>query len=385
MKYFALVWSNLKRKKLRTTLTLLSICVAFILFGMLCAIREGLTGQVSLAGTERLFVHHKTTFVMTLPVSYGQRMAQLPQLAAVTHMTWFGAYVKGKEKEFFGNFPVEPEPFMAMYPEFYLAPEQMKAWKETRTGAVVGEDLAKRFGWKIGDRVPLVSSIWPRKESDVWEFDIVGIYTGTKKSADKTGFYFRYDYFDEARERGEGQVGWYMAKVKDPKHSAEAAAAIDTMFANSPYETKSETEAAMAQGFAEQMGNIGAMVVGILVAVFFTILLVAGNTMVQAVRERTEELGVLKALGFTNGLVLVMVLAESFLIAGFGGGTGLLASWLVTLRGSPSPKYFPIFYIPGRDMIIGAALVVILGFVTGIVPAVQAMRLRTAVALRRNA
>lgn len=385
MKYFALVWSNLKRKKLRTTLTLLSICVAFILFGMLCAIKEALTGQVAFAATARLFVHHKTTFMIPLPLAHAQRMAQLPQLASVTHMTWFGGYVKGKEKDFFGNFPVEPEPFMAMYPEFHLAPEQMKAWKETRTGAVVGEDLAKRFGWKIGDRVPLVSSIWPRKESDVWEFDIVGIYTGTRKSADKTGFYFRYDYFDEARVGGKGTAGWYMAKVKDPQNTAEASAAIDALFANSPYETKSETEAAMAQGFAEQMGNIVAITVAILSAVFFTILLVAGNTMAQAVRERTEELGVLKALGFSNELMLVLVLAESFVIAGLGGGLGLLAAWLVTVPGSPAPAVFPIFYIPNRDLLLGAGLALTLGFITGIVPAIQAMRLQTAVALRRNA
>jgi putative ABC transport system permease protein len=384
MRYFALLWSNLKRKKLRTSLTLLSILVAFLLFGLLCALKEALTGGVALAGTERLFVHHKTSFLMLLPVAHGQRMAQLPDLAGVTHMTWFGGVFQAKPKEFFANFPVEPEPFMAMYPEFALPPEQMQAWLKTRTGAIIGADLAKRFKWKIGDRVPLVSSIWPRKGADVWEFDIVGIYSGTKKSADQSGFYFRYDYFDEAREEGEGKVGWYMAWVKDPRRAAEASAAIDALFVNSAYETKSETEAAMAQGFAEQMGNIGAMTVAILSAVFFTILLVAGNTMAQSVRERTEELGVLKALGFTNELVLVLVLAESCLIAAVGGGAGLGAAWLATAGGSPVPSILPIFYVPHRDWAIGGGLVLALGLVTGIVPAIQAMRLQTAVALRRH-
>lgn len=385
MRYFFLVWSNLKRKKLRTSLTLLSISVAFVLFGFLCALREGLTGGVALEGTDRLFTHHRVSFVIPLPLSYRDRIAQVPGVAAVAHMTWFGAYYKAEPKSFFGNFPVEPEAFMPMYPEYKLPPEQMQTWLQTRTGAVVGEDLANRFKWKIGDRVPLVSSIWPRQGADAWEFDIVGIYTGTKPSADKTSFFFRYDYFDEAREAAKGTVGWYMVKVQDPRRAAETAAAIDAEFANSTYELKSETEAAMAQGFAEQMGNITAMVVAVLSAVFFTILLVAGNTMAQSVRERTEEIGVLKALGFSDGLVLALVLAESGLIAVLGGATGLGAAWLVTMRGSPVPSVLPIFYIPHRDLAFGVGLILALGLVTGIVPALQAMRLQTAVALRRHA
>jgi putative ABC transport system permease protein len=273
-----------------------------------------------------------------------------------------------------------------MYPEYTLPEEQKQAWMKTRTGAIVGRSLVDRFKWKIGQRVSLTSPIWPRKGGATWEFDIVGIYDGVKKNTDTSGFYFRYDYFDEGRERGEGLVGWYGVRVNDPDRAAEIAKAIDNEFANSPHETKSEPEGAFMQGFAQQIGDLGTILIAILSAVFFTILLVAGNTMAQAVRERTEELGVLKAMGFTNELVLTLVLFESCFIALVGGLGGLVLTWLaIFIGGSPVPSMLPVFYLPTRYLIIGAALVIGLGIVAGIIPALQAMRLQIAVALRRNA
>jgi putative ABC transport system permease protein len=386
MKYFSLVWCNLKRKKLRTSLTLLSIAVAFLLFGLLCSIKNAFTAGVTMAGADRLITRHKVSLIMTLPVAYGARMEQVPGVSSAVHETWFNGIYQNEPKNFFGSFPVNPEPFLAMFPEFLLPEDQKQAWLKTRTGAIVGRTLAKRFGWKIGDRVPLTSPIWPRKqEEQAWEFDIVGIYDGAKKGTDTSGFFFRYDYFDEARSRGEGEVGWYFVRVKDPDQATEVAQKIDAQFANSPYETKTEPEGAFAQGFVQQIGNMGTILIAILSAVFFTILLVAGNTMAQSVRERTEELGVLKALGFTNELVLVLVLAESCAMAAIGGLAGLGAAWLLTARGSPVPSILPVFYLPHEDLLTGVALVGALGLVTGIVPAVQAMRLQIAVALRRHA
>jgi putative ABC transport system permease protein len=385
MKFLSLVWSNLKRKKLRTFLTVLSIFVAFVLYGLLCTIKEAFTGGIALAGADRLVVRHKVSLIMTLPVTYKARMERLPGVAAATHMTWFNGIYQGESKNFFGTFPVEPEPFLAMYPEFLLPEEQKQAWLKTRTGVIVGRALVDRFKWKIGDRIPLTSPIWPRKGDGAWEFDVVGIFEGAKKGTDTSGFYFRYDYFDEGRARGEGLVGWYAVRVKDPEKAAEVAAAVDREFANSPHETKAEPEGAFMQGFAAQIGDIGTILIAILSAVFFTILLVAGNTMGQAVRERTEELGVLKAMGFTNLLVLALVLAESCLIAAVGGLAGLALAWLVTAGGSPVPAMLPVFYLPPRYILMGVGLVVGLGLVAGILPALQAMRLRIAVALRRNA
>src|SRR5262245_8608170 len=274
-----------------------------------------------------------------------------------------------------------------MNPEISLPQDQKEAWLKTRTGAVIGRTLAERFKWKIGDRVPLKSPIWPNKSGGAWEFEIVGIYDGTKKTADTSGFFFRYDYFDEARQYGTGMVGWYQVRVDDPKRATEVAAAIDAEFANSPAETKAETEGAMFKGFAQQIGDIATIVTSILAAVFFTILLVTGNTMAQSVRERTQELGLLKAVGFTNQLVLGVVLAESLTLTVLGGILGLLFGWLmVSGLGEASfiRQFFPIFFIPYWDLVIGGVLTIALGFIAGILPALQAMRLRLADALRRE-
>jgi putative ABC transport system permease protein len=385
MKFVSLIWSNLKRRKLRTSLTVLSIFVAFLLFGLLCTIKEAFTAGISMAGADRLIVRHKVSLIMTLPVTYKARMERIPGVASTVHLTWFNGIYQNEKTPSFGTFPTEPEGLLAIYPEILLPEEQKQAWLKTRHGAIVGRSLADRFKWKIGTRVPLVSPIWPREKEGAWEFEIVGIYDGAKKATDTTGFYFRYDYFDEGRARGKGLVGWYGVRVNDPDRAAEVASAIDNEFANSPHETKAEPEGAFMQGFAQQIGDVGMILIGILSAVFFTILLVAGNTMAQAVRERTEELGMLKSLGFTNELVLALVLAESCLIAAVGGLAGIGIAWLITARGSPAPAMLPIFYLPVRYIFIGVALVVGLGLVAGILPAVRAMRLEIAVALRRHA
>ena len=382
MKYLHLIWGNLTRKKLRTSLTLLSILVAFVLFGFLCAVKQALVGGVALAGADRLIVRHKVSIIQLLPESYRARMERIPGVAAAVHQTWFGGIYQDP-KNFFMQCPVEPEAFMRMYPEFILPSDQMKTWLATRTGAIVGRNTAERFHWKVGDRIPIMSPIWLRK---TWEFDIVGIYDGAEKGTDTTSLFFRYDYFDEARRAqnwGAGQVGWYVIRVKDPTQAEAVARQVDDEFANSAAETKTEPEGAFIQGWANQIGNIAFIVAGILGAVFFTILLVTGSTMSQAVRERIGELGVLKAIGFTNGQMLGLVLAESCLLTVIGGGVGLGLAALIIARGDPTGGLLPLFYLPPSDLLIGLGLSVALGLLTGIFPAQQAMRLRVADALRR--
>jgi putative ABC transport system permease protein len=382
MKFAHLIWGNLKRRKLRTSLTLLSILVAFVLFGLLCAIKQALIGGVELAGADRLIVRHKVSIIQLLPESYKARMERIPGVDLAVHQTWFGG-VYQDPKNFFMQSPVVPDEFMKMFPEFILPADQMEAWKKTRTGAVVGRNTAERFKWKIGDRIPIKSPIWGRNRT--WEFDIVGIYDGAKKGTDTTALFFRYDYFDESREenRGKGLVGWYTIRVKDPARAAEVAALVDAEFENSPSETKAEPEGAFVQGWAKQIGNVALIVAAILGAVFFTILLVAGSTMSQAVRERIGELGVLKAIGFGNGQILGLVLAESCALSLLGGGLGLGLAWLVTSRGDPTGGLLPLFYLRTSDLLVGVGICVALGFLTGIFPALQAMRLRVAEALRR--
>jgi putative ABC transport system permease protein len=385
MKFLHLIWCNLRRKKLRTSLTLLSIIVAFILFGFLAAIQQALVGGVALAGADRLIVREKVSIINLLPVSYEARMDRIPGVDFSTHQTWFGGIYQDP-KNFFMQNPVEPEKFLKIHPEVVLPPDQEKAWLVTRTGAIVGRRTADRFAWKIGDKIPIRSTIWAQANGNLtWTFDIVGIYDGKDKGTDTTPLFFRYDYFDEARQQGKGLVGWYTIRIKDPTQAAEVAKRVDAEFENSPAETKTEPEGAFIQGWASQLGNIVLIVSAILSAVFFTILLVTGNTMAQAVRERTGELGVLKAIGFTNTRVVALVLAESCLLTVLGGTIGLgLALAITPVIAGPLAGLLPLFYLPARALLIGFGLSVALGLVTGMFPALQAMRLRVADALRRT-
>lgn len=381
MKFFPLLWSSLWRKKFRTTFTLLSVFVAFLLFGLLMTIRTAFSFGVDIAGLDRLVLIHKVSLIMPLPISYLERLQATEGVTLATHNTWFGG-VYQDPSNFFAQIVVDPEPFLKLYPEYRLPPDQIAAWMADRQGAIVGVDLARRFDWKVGDRVPIQGTIWQPKQGQVWEFNIAGIYDGDP-GVDKTQFFFRYDYLDENRRQGEGLVGWYVVKIDDASRAQAMAARFDDMFANSSAETKTTTEKGFVEGFAKQVGDIGAIMVAILVAVLFTMLLVAANTMAQSVRERTSEVGVLKTLGYSNGSILALVLGESVLIAVLGGSLGLAAAWLFVQQGDPTGGMLPIFVLPARDVAIGAALIVGLGLVAGLLPAVSAMQLKITDALRR--
>jgi putative ABC transport system permease protein len=392
MKYWHLIWGNLKRKKLRTLFTVLSILVAFVLFGVLGAINVAMNMGVELAGVDRLVLRHRVSLIRLLPVSYESRIESVEGVAAATHATWFGGIYQDP-KNFFAQLPVEPGSYLEMYPEFLLPEDQKKAWLEDRTGAIVGRTTARRYDWKVGDRIPIQGTIWRKKDgSSTWEFTIRGIYDGAAQGTDTTQFLFRYDYFDEARWAGEGLVGWYVIRIDDPAKAAEIAERVDAEFANSPNETRTSTERAFVQAFANQVGNIGAIVTAVLGAVFFTILLVAGNTMMQSVRERTNELAVLKTVGYSRRLVLTLVLLESLAIAVLGGLLGLGLAWLfIEFLGwvflqipDPSGGLLQNIYFPLTWVAVGFIIAVVLGLLSGAIPAVQAMRLRVVDALRRT-
>jgi putative ABC transport system permease protein len=308
----------------------------------------------------------------------------VPGVREVTHATWFGGRYQDVENQF-AVMPVVPEEFLRLYPEFVVPEEQQKAWIADRGGALVGRKVAERFGWKIGDRIPIQGTIFRRADGgETWDFVVDAIYEGREKGVDETQFFFHYDYFNEARADGQDLVGWYVVRVVDKATSEEVARRIDAGFANSAYETKTTTEKAFVQSFANQIGNIGAILRAVLTAVFFTILLVAGNTMAQSVRERIGELAVLKTLGFSDAKILGLVLGESVLLSGVAGGVGLLVGWtLVVVLGDPTGQYLPSFYFPRADAILGAVLVVSLGLASGVFPALHAMRLSIVEGLRR--
>jgi putative ABC transport system permease protein len=383
MRFFHLISSNLKRRKLRTALTFLSIVVAFILYGYLAAIARAMDQGVSLAGADRLFVRHRVSITQPLPESYQRRILSIPGVQAAAHASWFGGIYQDP-RNFFAQMAIVPEEYLDLYPEFLLPEDQRLTFIRTRTGAVAGRRLARKYGWQIGDRIPLQATVWVRNNGDTtWEFDLVGIYDGAEEGTDTTNFFFHYDYLDEGRAFGHGLVGWFMVRVQDPERAATAARLIDAEFANSPQETKSETEGAFLRGWAQQIGDITTIMSAILGAVFFTILLVTGNTMAQSVRERSEELGVLKAMGFNNLLTLFLVLGESCLLALLGGATGLAIAWFLISSGDPTGGALPIFFFPRQNLLWGILIALALGLAAGWLPARQAMRLRIAEALRR--
>jgi len=382
MKFLPLIWKNVWRRKFRTIFTLLSLFIAFLLFGILMTIRMAFTFGVDIAGLDRLVLIHKVSLIMPLPVSYTARLQAVPGVEMATHNTWFGG-VYQDPSNFFAQIALEPEPFLKIYPEYQLPPEQLKAWLDDRQGAVVGKDLAERFGWKIGTRVPIQATIWQPQQGQTWEFNIVGIYDGGD-GVDKTQFFFRYDYLDENRRVGQGAVGWYIVKIADPSQAVQMSRTFDEMFANSSAETKTTTEKGFVEGFAKQVGDIGSIMIAVSSVVLFMFGLVAASTMAQSVRERTSEMAVLKTLGFTGARILRLVLAESLFIAIVGGGLGLLMAWLFVQGGDPTNGMLPIFVLPARQLAVGGALVVLIGVVAGLMPAVGAMRLRITDALRRN-
>jgi len=383
MKFLPLLWKNLWRKKVRTTFTLLSVFIAFILFGLLMTIRTAFTFGVDIAGIDRLVLIHKVSLIMPLPISYLNRLQNTPGVVVATHNSWFGG-VYQDPSNFFAQIVVDPEPFLKIYPEYKLSPDHLKAWLADRQGAIVGVDLAKRFNWKVGDRIPILGTIWqPKGGGQTWEFNIAGIYDG-EPGVDKTQFFFRYDYLDENRAGGDGLVGWYVVKIADASQSQAMGATFDAMFANSDAETKTTTEKGFVEGFANQVGDIGAMMIAILVAVLFTILLVAANTMAQSVRERTSEMAVLKTLGFSNTSILTLVLGESVFICLLGGSLGLLMAWLFVQGGDPTGGMLPIFVLQPRALVAGAALILAMGVLAGLLPALSAMQLKITDGLRRN-
>jgi len=381
MKYLPLVWHSIWRRKVRTTFTLLSIFIAFLLFGILMTIRTSFGYGIEIAGLDRLVLINKITLIMPLPLSYKLQLEQVPGVQTVTHESWFNGIYQDPSN-FFANIAVEPEPFMKVYPEFIIPPDQVKAWLADRQGAIVGKDLAARFNWKVGDRIPLTGTIYQPKQGQTWEFNISGIYDGAD-AVDKTQLFFRYDYLTENSRNGEGLVGWYVVKIDDPSQSVELSRKFDEMFANSSAETKTTTEKGFVDSFATQVGDIGSIMIAIASTVLFMFGLVAASTMAQSVRERTSELAVLKTLGFSGATILSLVFAESLFIVLAGGLLGLLVAWLFVQRGDPTGGMLAIFVLPPRDIAIGIGLMVLMGFLAAVMPAVAAMRLRITDALRR--
>jgi putative ABC transport system permease protein len=378
MKFRHLIFANLFRKKTRLLLTLGSFTVAMFLFGVLAVLRTAFVGGVDVAGADRLVIINKVSIIQPLPLSYRDRISRIKGVKSITFANWFGGIYQD-ERNFFANFAIDKDTYFDMFPEFVVPPDQKQAFLNDREGAIVGKQLAERFKWKLGDRIPIKGTIFP----GTWDFNIRAIYEGKRPQDDTSQLWFRWDYFEERRPFGKGTIGWYTVRVDDPSDSVNIVRAIDNEFANSPWETKTDTEKAFAASWVKQMGNIEFLITTIGMVVFFTLLLVTGNTMAIAVRERIRELAVLKAIGYSDRFVLFLVLAESLFVAVLGGVLGLGLAKLFTLGGDPTRGMLPMFYLTPAAVIAGAALAITVGIAAAILPGTTAMRLKVVDALRR--
>ena len=384
MRYLPLLWAGLFRKKTRTILTLLSIVVAFALFGLLQAVQVAFESGADAADAKRLLTTARYSIIEPLPMAYLRRIEQVPGVVGVAYADWFGAKYQN-ESNAFPVFAVDPNRYLDMYPEFTVSPAHREAFIKTRTGALAGQRLVDRFGWKIGQKLPISSEIHPKTDGSMaWEFDLVGTIDAEDPAirGNTDMVLINVAYFDEARQSGRGKTGWYIERIADSTQARGISAAIDGLFMNSPDETKTQPEKEFALGFAKQIGDIGALISRILAAVFFTILILTGNTMAQSIRERIPELAILKTLGFSDTRVTVLVLAEAALLLLIGGAVGMAAAvgMLPFLNGSTGRR-FPPLYVETGTWIGAVAVAVALALMVGLPPAWRARRLRIVDAL----
>lgn len=382
MKYLSLVWAQLFRSKTRTLLTLLSVVAAFLLFGMLDSVRVAFNAGGSVDGANRLIVASRLSITQSLPVRLQSQIESIPGVRKVTYAMWFGGIYQDP-RNFFPNFSVAPN-FFDVYGEYDVPPDQLQAFRDTRTGAAVGEALANKFGWKIGDTIPMQATIFPRGGSNDWPLELKAIFRAKDRSnvGAENQLMMNWTYFDESNDYIKNQVSWFTVQLSNADQASRVAQAIDAISANSDHETKSQTESAFQQAFAKQFADIGLIVTAIMGAVFFTLLLLTGNTMAQAVRERIPELATLKTLGFTDGTVLMLVMVESVLLVVIGGLVGLgLASAIMPGVSAASGGVIALPTVPAQTWLIGLGLMIGIGIIVGVLPALRAQRLKIVDAL----
>ncbi|HJZ32161.1 MAG TPA: FtsX-like permease family protein [Hyphomicrobiaceae bacterium] len=386
MNDLVLIRKNLFRKKLRAILMLVSILIAFLIFGVLAGFERAFNAGEDVAAADRLMVVNKINFTQPLPIAYFNRVRAVAGVRQVTHFNWFGGYYQDP-KNFLIVMAVDPESYMEVYrDQIEIGAEARAGFMRERTGALVGEAMLKKWGWKVGDRVPIMSNIFMQKNgSRTWDLTIVGTFTARKPSVDTNFMVLQYEYFNETQNLGRDLIGWMALNTASPSDNDRVAKTIDQMFANSLYETSTDTEKAFNKAFAAQLGNIALIVALVVGAAFATILMIVGNTMVMAVRERTREIGVLKTLGFSGGRILRLVLGESVLLALSGGIPGIaLAALFAAAMETKVGNFIPGFAVTPAIALKAIALMLGFGLITGLIPAVSAMRLKIATALGRS-
>ena len=384
MKDLYLVLKNLTRKPLRLFLTVFATFIAFMIFGTLTAFQQAFDAGVDLAADDRLVVVNKINFTQTLPIAYANRVRGVEDVVAVTHLNWFGGYYQEPRNQF-AMFAVDAENFLTVYDELVIGDAERAAWIANRQGLIAGKSIAENFGWQAGERIPVNSNIFSQRDGRTdWDFDVVAIYEGADPQTDTNSVYFHYEYFNETQSFGGDFIGFMGVRTTDPQQNEAVIAAIDDMFANSPAETETVPEKAFNKAFIEQIGNLSLILTSVVLAAFFVILVIVGNSMILSIRERTREIGVMKTLGFTSGRIFRMVLTESLLVALIGGVLGVLAAGLMVSLVNKAPIQLPVLVLGGSVWTQALLYVAVLGFITGIVPAMNALKLNIITALSRS-
>ena len=387
---FRLMFLNLFRKKIRTFLTIFGVAVALFLFCFLEAVLSAFKTGVNMADASRLVVQQKEAITFTLPMSYESPITQVEGVRRVAHGMWFGGMGQEqrpggeKKEEFFANFAVDIEPYLDIYPEILVPKDQLLAVMNDQKACIIGSKLAERLGKKLGDHMTLRGTIWSKPDGPIWEFNIRAIYTSSNKNFDQTMMIFHFKYFDEARDVEKGRAGFYVIALKDPSMAPEVSAKIDQRFSNSPSETRTMTEKAFNSTFLSMMGNLELLFRSIGSAVVLTMLLVSANTMMMSARDRTRDMGILKALGFTDQRVFMLLIGEAILIAFIGAIIGVGGSWTLFNLGdfNPKPDFFPVFKIPTPSLWMAFGIAAGTGLISGLIPGIVALRLKPTEALK---
>jgi len=374
MKYFMLIWAGLWRKPTRTILTMLSIVVAFLLFGVLQGFNQGINSALGVINN-RLWSTSLSSRMQSIPLSHMAAIKTVPEVVDVAHMSFFGGYFQDS-KNAIGAYATNIDALATVYPEIRISPDNVRAMQALRTGVVIGKPLALRYGWKVGDKIPLGTTIWTNRQGgNSWTFDVVGIYESLPEmqgSPLDDAFWINYDYFDEGRQFDRGRMHQFIIAIKDPRQAAAVSKSIDSLFANSGEELRTQTEVAALQQMIKQLADINFIVNAIVGAVLFTLLFLTANTMLQSVRERIPELAVLRTLGFSSGSMLTLVLVESFLLCATAAMVGLLlATGVIQVAG----KAIGIASIPGIVLVFGLGLAALLALVSGLPPGLRAKQL----------
>jgi putative ABC transport system permease protein len=383
MKFIGLIMKGARRSKRRTALTVLSVAIAVFLFASLRAVLDGFSAAVDASSSTRIVTQRSTSLFFAMPISHFEAIRSTPGVQDVTWANWFGGVYKDPQN-FFAQYAIEPESYLRMYPEIVLRPEEKSAFLEDRTGCIVGDGLARTYGFKPGDRITLQVGI-PNYGTRDFDFTVRGIYKSGGAAVDNQSMMFHWKYADE-RSTQKGLAGWYIAQISNPDQAAQVAGAIDQKFANSPFETKTDTEKAFQATFVSMFGNLDLLLGSIALAVVITTLFVAGNTMAMSVRERTTEIAVMRTLGFQSATIFFLIAGEALMISVVGGLVGaILARLFVNPSFFPAGGFIPEITVSNTNVAIGVGLGAVIGIIAGFIPATMASRLRIAEALRRVA